>query len=187
MRVKVDLEAAGLSAVEAAEAVGPERFAKVGRVLLAIRKDRHLLNQESKAPKTAGLLQIVRDIEAGPLPMHIEIDSCTPAYERARPSDIRDEFAKRAEVQKFINDTVRLGEACRIATSKADFPPAHVLGVVEAVDLDKTTPYVGFARRRALATIAAHTFKDASISERNRKAQRAGKKIRTAAKKRRGW
>ena len=35
-RVKVDLEAAGLSAVEVAEAVDPERFAKVGRVLLAL-------------------------------------------------------------------------------------------------------------------------------------------------------
>ena len=38
-RVKVDLEAAGLSAAEVAEvaeAVGPKRFAKVGRVLLAL-------------------------------------------------------------------------------------------------------------------------------------------------------
>ena len=44
-RVKVDLEAAGLSVTEVAEAVGPERFAKVGRLLLALQKHRRSLGQ----------------------------------------------------------------------------------------------------------------------------------------------
>lgn len=45
-RVKADLEAASLSAAEVAEAVGPERFVKVGRVLLALQKHRRSQGQE---------------------------------------------------------------------------------------------------------------------------------------------
>ena len=55
-RVKVDLEAAGLSAAEVVEAVDPERFAKVGRLLLALQKHRRGA-MAGKTPDAALLLR----------------------------------------------------------------------------------------------------------------------------------
>jgi len=123
-RVKADLEAAGFSAAEVAETVGPERFTKVGRALLAIRKDRHLLGQEAKVSKTA--------------------------YMGEREFDgLREEAAQ----MRLTTEIAKVDPLCLSAQ--------ETRAAVCAIPREPRTH--------------------------NRKAQRAGKKARNAAKKRRGW
>ena len=135
-RVKVDLEAAGLSAAEVAEvaeAVGPKRFAKVGRLLLALQKHRRSLGQE---PTVGDLLQIVQDIEAGSLGKSIVIDSVTPAYTQGR--DIIPERPEEVAQVTFTTSKQITGAMVGKTTfHEGDFTPARVLGAVAAIDLSK--------------------------------------------------
>lgn len=217
-RVKVDLEAAGLSAAEVVEAVDPERFAKVGRLLLALQKHRRSLGQE---PTVGDLLQIVQDIEAGSLGKSIVIDSVTPAYTQGR-----DIIPERPEEMAQVTFTTSKGA---MAGKTTWLPRDNVRLLLDEPglskrfkqerdysDIERHNPYTGEREfdelreqvAREIATeiakadpLCLYSAKKPSPSDvwdalcslpreprtHNRKAQRASKKARTAAKKRRGW
>ena len=210
-RVKVDLEAAGLSAVEVAEAVDPERFAKVGRVLLALQKYRRSLGQE---PTVGDLLQTATALESAHLRMRPNVES------------LRDWTPERPEEVAQVTFTTSKGA---MAGKTTWLPRDNVWLLLDEPglskrfkqerdysDIERHNPYTGEREfdelreqvAREIATeiakadpLCLYSAKKSSPSDvwtalcslpreprtHNRKAQRASKKARTAAKKRSGW
>ncbi len=169
-RVKVDLEAAGLSAAEVVEAVDPERFAKVGRLLLALQKHRRSLGQE---PTVGDLLQTATALESAHLRMRPNVESLRD-WTPERPEEV-------AQVTFTTSKGAMVGKTAFLEANLERGPLTMEIAKVDPLCLYSATKPSPSDVWAAICAIPREP------RTHNRKAQRASKKARTAAKKRRGW